>query len=95
VPTKKIIKTIRRIARKSLLIQFKLEIQRKSLIEKAFKSLKENRSDFVVANALEDLRLGYKAFLIDRDRYVITLSSKKALFHNLYRKIKQFTTKKY
>jgi phosphopantothenoylcysteine decarboxylase/phosphopantothenate--cysteine ligase len=83
IPAEKIIKKIRKLAKESLLIQFKLEIKRKGLLEKAYKSLKENKSDFVIANALEDLRLGYKAFLMDKDKNTISLDSKKDLFLSL------------
>jgi len=78
-PTEKIIKRIRSLASKSLLIQFKLEPERKGIINKAYKSLRENRSDFVIANALEDLKTGYKGFLIDKDKKVISLGSRNSL----------------
>jgi hypothetical protein len=40
----------------------------------------ENKSDFVVANALEDLRKGYKAFILNRyNRRVISINSKNNL----------------
>ena len=78
-PTEKIIKRIRSLAPKSLLIQFKLEPRQRGIINKAYKSLRENRSDFVIANALEDLQTGYKGFLINRDRKVITLASRNSL----------------
>ena len=78
-PTEKIIKRIRRLASKSLLIQFKLEPKQRGIINKAYKSLRENRSDFVIANALEDLKTGYKGFLIDKDKKVISLGSRNSL----------------
>ncbi|MBU2250672.1 MAG: phosphopantothenoylcysteine decarboxylase, partial [Candidatus Omnitrophica bacterium] len=65
IPAEKIIVKIRKLAPKSTLIQFKLEASRKQLIDKAYQSLRKSKSDFVVANSLEDMRLGYKAFLID------------------------------
>lgn len=88
VPAGKVIKRIRGLAKKSVLIQFKLETKRKGLIDKAYTSLKENKSDFVVANALEDLRHKYKAFVIDKSRHIITVNSKKELFIRLYELIK-------
>jgi len=84
-PAEKIIRGIRKLAKKSLLIQFKLETTGKQLIEKAYQSLKSNKSDFVVANALSDLGLGYKAFLIDREKNIVTIRSKKALADKLNR----------
>lgn len=85
VPIEKIVKLIRKLAKKSLLIQFKLEVDRKGLKEKAYKSLKTNKSDFVVANSLADMRLGYKAFLIDNKKKVTNIGSKKALADTLNR----------
>ncbi|MCM8831612.1 MAG: phosphopantothenoylcysteine decarboxylase [Candidatus Omnitrophica bacterium] len=82
-PTEKLIKLIRKLAPETVLVQFKLEVTKKCLIEKAYKSLKENKSDFVVANALEDLKMGYKAFIIDKSKKVITINSKKNLFYAL------------
>ncbi|MCK9614766.1 MAG: phosphopantothenoylcysteine decarboxylase [Candidatus Omnitrophica bacterium] len=82
-PAEKIIKMIRKLQKNANLIQFKLEIKRKSLIKKALKSLKQNKSDFVIANALEDLKLGYKSFMIDKNGNTLVLNSKKALFERL------------
>lgn len=85
VPAKKIIREIRRLARKSILIQFKLEINRKGIIKKAYDSLKKNDSDFVVANALEDLRKKYKSFIINHKGKVTKVNSKKSLIDSLDR----------
>lgn len=82
-PAEKIIKMIRKLQKKANLIQFKLEIKRKGLVEKAFQSLRKNKSNFVVANALEDLKLHYKSFLIDKNRNIITINSKESLFNRL------------
>jgi len=79
IPTEKIIKRIRNLAPKSLLIQFKLEPKRRGIINKAYKSLRENKSDFVIANALEDLQAGYKGFLINRGKKVISFESRNSL----------------
>jgi len=78
-PAEKIIKQIRKLAKRSILVQFKLEVKRKGLCEKALKSLKENKSNYVVANALEDLKRKYKAFIIDKDKNIIVINSKKNL----------------
>jgi len=83
VPTEKIIKKIRSSAKKSLLIQFKLEAKRKGLIAKAYESLKSNKSDFVVANALLDLHGGYKGFLIDKKGEITFVNSKNSLLNAL------------
>jgi phosphopantothenoylcysteine synthetase/decarboxylase len=87
-PTEKIIKIIRSFQKQAVLVQFKLEIKRKGLLKKAFESLKKNKSNFVVANALEDLKLGYKSFLIDKDNKIMTINSKKSLFDNLFEVVK-------
>jgi phosphopantothenoylcysteine decarboxylase/phosphopantothenate--cysteine ligase len=85
VPTEKVIKRIRKLSPKSTFIQFKLEIKRENLLEKAYRSLKENESDFVVANALKDLKLRYQAFFIDKNKNIIPIKSKKFLFDLLYK----------
>lgn len=88
-PTEKVITCMRRLAKKTTIVQFKLEINRKGLIEKAYASLQRNKSDFVVANAWADLKKKYKAFLIDQKRNVIDLSSQKQLFERIYSLVKQ------
>jgi len=88
VPTEKIIKCIRTKAPNSLLIQFKLEPKQRGIINKAYKSLRENKSDFVIVNALEDLKTGYKGFLIDKDKKVISLKSRESLLIALDRIIR-------
>lgn len=80
----KMIGAIRTLAKNSILVQFKLEIKRAGLLNRAYKSLVANKSDFCVANALEDLRLGYKAFLLDKEKQVKVIHSKKELLRSLY-----------
>lgn len=87
VPAEKIIKQIRKLAKHSTLIQFKLEAKRKGLCEKAYKSLKENKSDYVIANALEDLKSKYKAFIIDKDRNTAVLNSKRGLVREIINRV--------
>jgi phosphopantothenoylcysteine decarboxylase/phosphopantothenate--cysteine ligase len=76
VPAPKIIKIIRKLAQESILIQFKLEVEEKGIIDKAYDSLKKNDSDYVVANALESLEEGYQAQLIDKQKNIIKINSK-------------------
>jgi len=90
VPTEKIVKKIRALAKDSLLIQFKLEIKNKGLIESGYRSLKENKADFVVANALVDLDKGYRSFIIDKNKDVVILKSKVALGNALDKIISSF-----
>jgi len=90
VPTEKVVKRMRALAKKSLLIQFKLEAKRRGLKTAAFLSLNENKSNFVVANALEDLKSGYKGFLINRGNKALFLDSKRALLKALEQIIASF-----
>jgi phosphopantothenoylcysteine decarboxylase/phosphopantothenate--cysteine ligase len=92
VPSEKIIKRMRVLARGSLLIQFKLESGNKNLISKAYRSLKHNGSDLVVANSLRDLKRKFRAFLIDKDKKVIPLDSKAALVSALEKAILEART---
>jgi len=78
-PAPKLIKIIRRLAKGSLLIQFKLEAKEAGLIDKAYQSLKENGSDYVIANALEALKKGYRAACIDKGKNIIKINSKGGL----------------
>jgi phosphopantothenoylcysteine decarboxylase/phosphopantothenate--cysteine ligase len=82
-PAEKIIKIIRKLQRNATLIQFKLEVKRKNLPKEALKSLRGNRSDFVVANALEDLRVKYKSFILDKRKDITAINSKMNLFKKL------------
>lgn len=88
ISAEKIIKCIRAKAPNSLLIQFKLESKQRGIINKAYKSLRENRSDFVIANALEDMQPGYRGFLISKDKKVILLKSQASLLTALDRVIR-------
>lgn len=83
VPTQKLIKMIRQKAKKAKIIQFKLETNKDSVIKKAIASLKENNSDFVVANLLSDVKSHYKAWLISKSGQIIKLSSKEELVNIL------------
>lgn len=82
-PAEKIITLIKKLTSDTLIVQFKLEIKRKGLLEKAARSLGANKSDFVVANALEDLKRGYQAFILSKDGRRISISSKKMLAKTL------------
>jgi phosphopantothenoylcysteine synthetase/decarboxylase len=86
-PAEKVIKIMRSLAPRALLVQFKLEIKRKGLIEEAYKSLKENRSDLVIANALEDITDGYKAFIIDAHKHAFEINSRNRLPNAIYKAI--------
>lgn len=85
-PTPKIIKDIRLKAPDTNLIQFKLEVglSKNELIDVAYTSLKSNKSDFVVANDLSDMKDGcYKGILIAKDKSMIDIKSKRDLVNKL------------
>ncbi|MCM8774091.1 MAG: hypothetical protein NC820_05090 [Candidatus Omnitrophica bacterium] len=88
VPTPKLIKIIRNLGRNSFIVQFKLEIEKEGLMKKAYQSLKNNKSDLVVANSWEDLKSSYKAFIIDKKKNVREVDSLKSLGYFLWEGIK-------
>ncbi len=84
IPTPKLTKTVRHLAKNSVLVQFKLEISRLGLLEKAHNSLARSGFDFVVANAWKDLESGYQAFILDRNGNVKEVNSRNSLALNLF-----------
>jgi len=90
-PTQKIIKLMRVLNPGALLIQFKLEKSAKGLVDKAYSSLKANDSDFVVANALEDID---KKYLISREKSIIKADGTAQLAQNLAKTINLLAFKK-
>ncbi|MBN2121056.1 MAG: hypothetical protein JW734_08420 [Candidatus Omnitrophica bacterium] len=85
-PAPKLIKQIRKTREDVFLIQFKLEVNktRKALINAAFRSLVENKSDIVVANDLKDFKgLRSKAYVIDADKNVGLVKNRRALVNKL------------
>lgn len=84
VPTEKIIKKVRRLAKGAILIQFKLEAKRKDLIKRAYQNMRKNRSDFVVACSLEELKGGFKGFVVGKNKKIIPVNSRQSLFNNLH-----------
>ncbi len=93
-PTEKIVKTIRKRAPGAVLVQFKLEVTAKDLVEKAHKSLISNNSDIVVANALTQLKSGYRGLLVSRQKKVIAVNSSSQLANNLHEIISLLSLKK-
>ncbi len=80
-PTPKVLPLIRRLC-KGKVVQFKLEVgaNKKALIESAYKSLKENRTDFVIANSYRTgMSSGIRGYLIDRQKRVIPIVSQRAM----------------
>jgi phosphopantothenoylcysteine decarboxylase/phosphopantothenate--cysteine ligase len=87
-PAQKIIKSMRKSAPQAYLVQFKLEIEKKGLLEKAQNSMYENNSNAVVANAYEDLKAGYRAYLISTTCPISELNSKNELVEKINQLIK-------
>jgi|GEM_PF-165471 len=80
-PAPKVITLIRSLS-KAVLVQFKLEsnISTYQLIRRAYQSLKQNTSDFVIANDYTALRKGvYRRYLIDARKNVRMIPSQQAL----------------
>lgn len=86
----KLIKIIRRLAQDSFLVQFKLEVERKHLLERAFRSLKYNNADLVIAHSLSDLKLRYKSFIIDKTKNVKEISSLNELFLSILQSVSSY-----
>lgn len=93
-PTVKLISLTRKIAKQSVLVQFKLETDRKYLLDRAVKSMDRNNSDIVVANALSELKKGYRAFILDRRGVSEKVCSKDDMAERLRIRIKQLTEEK-
>lgn len=67
---------------KGILIGFKLEtkLTEEELIEKAYKKLKDDNLDLIIANKLEDVKLDENTvFIIDKKRNIKKISGKKSL----------------
>lgn len=86
-PTPKLIKIMRKLAKDSFLVQFKLEVEREQLIEKACRSLKNSNADLVIANSFNDLKLRY---IIDKNRNVKKVNSLKELFLSILEIVSSF-----
>ncbi len=89
-PTPKLTHLIYSLAKKSLLVQFKLETTNKNIIKKSYESLKRNKFDIVIANVFSKERKKYHALLIDRHCNIKKISSKKDLAQILFHLIKFF-----
>ncbi|MEW6170764.1 MAG: phosphopantothenoylcysteine decarboxylase [Candidatus Omnitrophota bacterium] len=90
-PTPKIVKLMKKYDPKIFLVQFKLEIgiSEKELIKRAYKSLLKNNSDIVVANDLNNIKLTrHKALIIDKEKNITKVKTKKELAHKLLEMVK-------
>ena len=85
-PTVKIVDQIKKWDSKVYLVKFKLEVDlnKKRLIEKAYKSMLESNADLMVANNLKDMSNGkHKAFIIDSKKRIIVCKTKREISRKL------------
>ncbi|MBD3245399.1 MAG: hypothetical protein GF333_00105 [Candidatus Omnitrophica bacterium] len=85
VPAAKLIRGLKGRFSGVKVIQCKLEMRADSLCERAYESLQVNGSDYVIANALDQLKQDYRAYLIDRRKNIVTVNSREELACCLYR----------
>jgi phosphopantothenoylcysteine synthetase/decarboxylase len=74
IRTPKVIKIIRELLPKAFLVSFKLEVgkEEKELIKTAYRSLKENKVELVVANDLDEIEKGrHTGYIINKEGRVI------------------------
>ncbi|NQU73460.1 MAG: hypothetical protein HQ547_01940 [Candidatus Omnitrophica bacterium] len=86
-PTAKLIDKIKRYARGSFLVMFKLETERSKnrLINTAYKNMMRSKADLVVANNLKDITKNrHKAYIIDSKRKAISVNTKEELADRLF-----------
>lgn len=86
-PTAKLIDKIKRYARGSFLVMFKLETERSKnrLINTAYKNMMRSKADLVVANNLKDITKNrHKAYIIDSKRKAISVNTKEELAGRLF-----------
>lgn len=80
-PLPKVVALMRALS-PAVIVQFKLEskVSKRELIRRAYQSLRENRSDFVVANDFAAIQRGkFPRYLVDAEKNVRYISSQNAL----------------
>jgi phosphopantothenoylcysteine synthetase/decarboxylase len=85
-PTIKIVDQIKKWDPKVFLVKFKLEVNlnKKELIERGYKSMLSSKADLMVANDLKDMKgENQKAFIIDQKREVVFCQTKKEIAKKL------------
>ncbi|MFA5107184.1 MAG: phosphopantothenoylcysteine decarboxylase [Patescibacteria group bacterium] len=80
-PTKKIVNYIKKITPSTILVKFKLEVNKtsKQLIQIASKSMAESRADFMVANEYKRVRGVHEAFILDHANNIIFIKGKRQI----------------
>ena len=90
--TPKLLDSIRDLARKSILVSFKLEIDlpKEQLFEKARQQAQRTDSDYVVANYSDSSTLGYKAYILKKGvELMAAVDSKEEMVEKLFYSIKE------
>ena len=92
-PTIKIVDRIKKWDPNILLVKFKVEanLQKRELIERAYKSMLDSNADLMVANDLRDIKdKGHKAFIINSKKEIIVCKTKKEIAKNLLNIISKY-----
>lgn len=85
-PTVKIVDQIKRWDPKVYLVKFKLEVNlnKKELIERAYKGMLDSNAELMVANDLKDMKgENQKAFIIDQKKAIISCNTKREIAKKL------------
>ena len=85
-PTVKIVDRIKKWDPNIFLVKFKVEanLQKKELIERAYKSMLDSNADLMVANDLKDMKgENQKAFIIDPKKAIISCNTKREIAKKL------------
>ncbi|MBZ9571934.1 hypothetical protein KJA15_01170 [Patescibacteria group bacterium] len=85
-PTEKIVDQIKKWCPEVFLVKFKLEVNlnKKELIKRAYKSMMASNADLMVANDFKDIsKKDHKAFIIDINKNIIPCNQKKGIAKKL------------
>jgi phosphopantothenoylcysteine decarboxylase/phosphopantothenate--cysteine ligase len=88
-PTIKIIDLIKKIDPDIYLVKFKLEVgvNKKDLVDIAYKSMRESRADLIVANKYSEVGKQHRAYIIDGKKNIIECEGKIDIAKKLLNKI--------
>jgi len=95
-PTIKIVDQIKKWDPDIFLVKFKLEVDKtkNKLINIAYKSLLESKAELIVANEFNDIKKNHKAYIIDKNKNIITCYNKIDIAKKLFNKIIKINTSK-
>jgi phosphopantothenoylcysteine synthetase/decarboxylase len=91
-PTVKIADQMRRQAKDALLVMFKLESDKfgRELVDTAYKSLLRAKADMIVANNTNEIgRERHRAYIIDKNKRVVGVRTKKELAAKLFKSVSE------